>query len=169
MKYIDGYKYKVIVDTREKKSSVISYLERHKIPYTLEKLDVGDYSLYLEDDNGEMINCGDIFALERKATLDELIQNVARKEYKRRFINELQYAKNKGVQLELFIEDESWYSKVVAGNYFSQTPKRAIRGYLAYFQQTYNFSIIGINKKDSGAYVIDRLIYFAKDYISKRE
>ena len=165
MRYIDDYEFRVIIDTREKKSEVISYLDRYNIPYSIEKLAVGDYSLYLKDKSGNLIHCGNKFALERKASLDEIIQNMCRKEHRRRFINELEHAKNLGVKLDMFIEDEHWYSKILSHNYFSKTPVRTVRGYMAQFQQNYNFTLTGIPKECSGAYVVDRLIYFAKDYI----
>lgn len=165
MRYIDDYEFRVIVDTREKKSSVITYLEKCNIPYTIEKLAVGDYSLYLKHKDGKLIHCGNKFALERKASLDEIIQNMARKEHRRRFINELDHAHSLGTKLEVFIEDEQWYSKILAHNYYSKTPVKAIRGYMAYFQQEYDFTLTGIAKEASGAYVVDRLIFFAKNFI----
>lgn len=169
MRYIDGYEFTVIVDSREKKSSIINYLEKCNIPYSVEKLAVGDYSLYLRDKDGNTIHCGNKFALERKASLDEIIQNMARKEHRRRFINELNHANSLGAKLEIFIEDEQWYSKILSHNYFSKTPVKAIRGYMAYFQQEYNFTLTGIPKECSGAYVVDRLIFFAKDFIKNEQ
>jgi len=168
MRYIDDYEFRVIIDTREKKSSVIPYLEKCNIPYTVEKLAVGDYSLYLKHKDGKLIHCGNKFALERKASLDEIIQNMARKEHRRRFINELDHAKTLGTKLEIFIEDESWYSKVIYGQYYSRTPVKAIRGYMAYFQEEYDFTLTGISRECSGAYIVDRLIFFAKKYISEQ-
>lgn len=165
MRYIDDYEFRVIVDTREKRSSVITYLEKCNIPYTIEKLAVGDYSLYLKHKDGKLIHCGNKFALERKASLDEIIQNMARKEHRRRFINELNHAHSLGAKLEIFIEDEQWYSKILTHNYFSKTPVKAIRAYMAYFQQEYDFTLTGIAKEASGAYVVDRLIFFAKNFI----
>ena len=167
MRYIDDYEVTVIIDSREKKSSVIAYLEKCNIPYVVEKLSVGDYSLYLRHkENGTTIHCGNKFALERKASLDEIIQNMARKEHRRRFINELEHAKSLGTKLEVFIEDEQWYSKILSHNYFSKTPIKAIRGYVGYFQQEYDFTLTGIAKECSGAYIVDRLIFFAKKFIS---
>ena len=169
MRYIDGYEFRVIVDTREKKSSVIPYLEKCNIPYSIEKLAVGDYSLYLRHRDGKLIHCGNKFALERKATLDEIIQNLARKEHRRRFMSELDHAQSLGTKLEIFIEDENWYKKVITGQYFSKTPIKAIRGYVADFQQKYNCTLTGIPKECTGAYIVDRLIYFAKDYIRSEQ
>jgi ERCC4-type nuclease len=166
MYQINGYKFKVLIDSREKKSTVIEYFDRHNIPYEIRKLEVGDYSIAVFDGEEE-IDCSQFYVIERKANLDELIQNVARKEYRRRFYNELQYAKNMDIRLELLIEEIDWYSNVYAGNYFSSTPKRAIRAYMAEFQQRFNVAITGIDKRYTGAYVLDRLIYFAKDYINK--
>jgi hypothetical protein len=36
---------------------------------------------------------------------------------------------------------------------------------MAYFQQEYGFTLTGIAKEASGAYVVDRLIFFAKNFI----
>ena len=166
MYQINGYKFKVLVDTREKKSPIIEYFNRHNIPYIMQKLEVGDYSICILDGEEEL-DCSKQFSIERKANLDELIQNVARKEYRRRFLNELQYAKNLGTRLELIIEEPDWYSKIIKQDYYSQTPMKAVRGYMAEFQQTYGLTITGVEKKYSGAYVMDRLIYFAKEYIDE--
>ena len=166
MRTIDGYSFTVIVDSREKKSLAKEYFDKHKIPYVTEKLAFGDYSLYLRDKDGNIIHCGNKFALERKSSLDELIQNVARKEHRKRFIEEFNHAKSLGAKVDVFIEDELWHSKMLNGNYFSKTPIKAVRGYIAYFQQKFGFTITGVNKENTGAYVIDRLIYFAKDYIN---
>ena len=166
MKTINGYEFTVIIDSREKKSKAKEYFDKCGIPYVVEKLACGDYSLYLKKD-GTTIHCGNKFSLERKASLDELIQNVARKEHRKRFIEEFDHAKKLGAKVDLFIEEENWHSKMLKGDYFSKTPVKAVRGYIAYFQQKYGFTITGIDRENTGAYVIDRLIYFAKDYIDK--
>ena len=170
MRQIDGYELTVIVDTREKKSGVIKYLEDNNIKYVVEKLAVGDYSLYLKK-AGEVgsTHLGNRFAIERKSSVDEIVQNVVRKEYRARFEAELEHSASLSCRLELFIEDTNWYTKVLNHNYFSATPVKVVRQYLAYYQQKYNFSIVGIEKQSSGAYVLDRLIYFAKDYIAKQK
>ena len=168
MKTINGYSFKVIVDTREKKTTAMEYFDKHNIPYVREKLAFGDYSLYLKDANGNTIHCGNKFALERKANLDELIQNMARKEHRKRFISEFEHAKSLGAKVDMFVEEENWHSKMLKGDYFSKTPVKAVRGYMAYFQQKFNFTVTGIDKENTGAYVIDRLIYFAKDFIENK-
>ena len=90
---MNDYKMTVLVDTREKNwEHIQKYLEKAKIPYKQTKLLYGDYSLLLEckkDGFTRQYDLQTIFAIERKANLDELIQNVARKEYRRRFYEEI--------------------------------------------------------------------------------
>ena len=168
---MNDYKMTVLVDTREKNwEHIQKYLEKAKIPYKQTKLLYGDYSLLLEckkDGFMRQYNLQTIFAIERKANLDELIQNVARKEYRRRFYEEIKRKDIYNARMDIIIEESDWYSKVVKGNYISTTPIKAVRGYLAEVQSCKGVSLTGIEKDLVARYIVDRLIYQAKKFIEK--
>ena len=168
---MDNYKMTVLVDTREKNWEHIQrYFEKAKIPYKQTKLLYGDYSLLLEckkDGFTRQYDLQTIFAIERKANIDELIQNVARKEYRRRFYEEIKRKDIYNARMDIIIEDCDWYSKVVKGNYISTTPIKAVRGYLAEVQSCKGVSLTGIEKDLVARYIVDRLIYQAKKFIEK--
>ena len=84
----------LIVDTREKKNQlIINYLERNKIPYKKQKLDVGDYAI--EGDNSIVV--------DRKQNLDEIAQNIICSD-KRRFYREIRRARANGQKVIILCE-----------------------------------------------------------------
>lgn len=62
----------VIVDTREKSSCVIDYLDSVGIPWKRQKLDYGDYGLF-DNDRGVLLH----FTIERKKDLLEISNNLS--------------------------------------------------------------------------------------------
>lgn len=165
-----GYEITVIIDTKEKKCEhIVAYLEKHNVNYIFRHLDFGDYSLILHI-GGEDYDLSNKFTIERKATLPELIQNLCTKDNRPRFEAEFQRAQSIGARLELLIEDEGWYRKIITGDYGngyhkSKASKKQIRSSISYIQQRYGFAICGISKDYAGYYIMDRLAWFARSYI----
>ncbi len=91
------------VDTREKPHAIegiISYFDRNAIPYTKQKLDIGDYQL--ADEPGLVI--------DRKRNLSEICQNLScgtdrqKSGDVRRFMNEVRLAHERKVKLIVLCE-----------------------------------------------------------------
>ena len=67
MKNID---YKIIVDTREKKNDhILEVFDKNNIKYEKRALKVGDYAI---EHKGQLLD----IVVERKANIDELLQNL---------------------------------------------------------------------------------------------
>ena len=93
---------KIIVDSREHwthpnstDTHISAWFDRHGIVYEVRKLDVGDYIL---DDNTEL-------SVDRKASLQELSQNLFARNDKARFWREVRRAKEQHIRLIVLIED----------------------------------------------------------------
>lgn len=85
---------KVIADTREKTNEhILQYFEKHGIPYTIAKIDTGDY---LNTDNPTV-------RVERKASLGELAHNLLSPDRKR-FYNEIRRGRDEGLKLVILCE-----------------------------------------------------------------
>ena len=105
----------LIVDSREKWTqsdqakpgrSVRNYFHRHKIEYTVQKLEVGDY----------MYPDGKV-SVDRKQSLQELATNLMNRSDSARFWREVRRARELGIQLIVLIEQGGNYHSIrdVAG------------------------------------------------------
>lgn len=83
-----------ILDTREQTNDHIKrYFDKHGIPYTVRKLDCGDYAM--EERPG--------IAIERKKSLDELAHNLLSRD-RARFYREVRRARDAGITLIVLCE-----------------------------------------------------------------
>ena len=142
---IKKLKYKVVIDTREKKiqSHILNkfdegfeYKPSHHDMYRGKKstygdpvqyyikdkgLKVGDYTIAVQLPNGEVINFQDKVVIERKADLNELCCNFFDKkdeEGKTRLERELDRAKEQGIKVILLVEVDNMHSKILSSKYF---------------------------------------------------
>ena len=84
----------IICDTREKKNEhILAYFDVREIPYTVRKLDTGDY---MEDSKPGVV-------IDRKRNLDELCGNLFSHD-KSRFWREVRRAKDEHIKLIFLIE-----------------------------------------------------------------
>lgn len=84
----------IVIDSREKKCEHIkSYLDLREIPFTVKKLDVGDY---MSTDNPQLI-------IDRKQNLDECAQNLCSKDSSR-FWREVKRAHEQKIRLIVLVE-----------------------------------------------------------------
>lgn len=89
----------IIVDTREQKNQfILDYFDSRSIEYKHEKLEVGDYS----------IASNPCFSIDRKANIQELIQNVVHDH--ERFVRELKRATENNIRLLILVQSESVHS-----------------------------------------------------------
>ena len=97
----------MIIDSREKVyNHIVTEWENNKIEYHIFKkedsMKVGDYSIAIQTNTGEVIDFRDKVAIERKANLAELCGNFTDKRdsnNKTRLIRELERAKKNNIKL----------------------------------------------------------------------
>lgn len=166
------YELTIIIDTKEKKvEHITKYLDAVGVKYIRRSIKTGDISAILTY-NGIDYDLSEKFAIERKANIAELIQNLCTKEHRPRFEAEFQRAEEAGTRIEIMIEQEDWYRRIIEGDYGngyhkSKASVKQIRGSISYWQQRYNLTITGVSKACSGAYILDRIIWVAKDFLYK--
>lgn len=144
----------IIVDTREQRNEhIISYFEKHKIPWCNEKLDYGDYSIKLKSKIADRyIYCTDVVTIERKRSLDEISTNLTKE--RERFHNEFRKSDGK---IYLLIEN-ACYEDIELGNYNTQFNNKAFRKSLSSFEQKYNLHVhYQKNDKASGLFIYETL------------
>ena len=153
----------ILVDTREQKNiHILKYFDSHKIPYKERKLDYGDYSAYLPENEGLGIH-RDIFltaAIERKNSIDELASSIKERT---RFENELIRAKD--FPFVLLVEDSEGYEKIVRGTYRSQYKAKALLGSLKSFETRYSFQTVFISPKTAGNYLYYHFYYLFRNML----
>lgn len=140
-------KYKIVVDTRERKiqshildSFIKGFKEetshhnmyrgikaKYSNPVDYYKQDkglkTGDFTIAVQKPNGEIINFQDKIVIERKADLNELASNFFESKSKDeeglvRLEREFKRAKEQGIKVHLVIETESIISKILSGKFF---------------------------------------------------
>ena len=171
----------MVVDSREKVyNHIVTEWENNKIEYHIFKkedsMKVGDYSIAIQTNTGEVIDFRDKVAIERKANLAELCGNFTDKRdsnNKTRLIRELERAKKNNIKLLLLIEDEKGYSNALNG-YFrkdkaSRMNSNSFIAMLFAYKARYDYEIIFINKKDSASYIYNYLYYYAREYLRNLE
>ena len=144
---IKKLKYKIIIDTREKKiqSHILNKFEEgfelkpshhdmyrgikskysNPVQYYIKDkgLKVGDYTIAVQLPNGEVINFQDKVVIERKADLNELCCNLFDSKSKdeeglTRFERELKRAYEQGIKLHLLVEVSDMHSKILSSKHF---------------------------------------------------
>ena len=142
---IKDCKYKIIIDTREKKiqNHILNKFEEgfeHKpshhdmyrgkkstysdpVPYYIQEkgLKTGDYTIAVQLPSGEVINFQDKIVIERKADLNELCCNFFSEkdaEGKTRLERELKRAYEQGIKLHLLVEVSDMHSKILSSKHF---------------------------------------------------
>ena len=178
---IKDCKIKMIVDSRERVFNHITDVWENKgIEYHIFKkedsMKVGDYSIAIQTNTGEVIDFRDKMVIERKANLAELCGNFTDKKdsnNKTRFIRELERAKKNNIKLLLLIEDEKGYNNALNG-YFredkvSRMNSNSFIAMLFAYKARYDYEIIFIDKKNSASYIYNYLYYYAREYLKNLE
>ena len=137
-------KYKIIIDTRERRiNHILNSFEKgfeYKVShhdmyrgkkskigdpieyYIQEKgLKVGDYTIAVQLPSKEVINFKDKVVIERKADLNELCCNLFDKkdeEGKTRLERELKRAYEQGIKIHLVVETADMHSKILSSKHF---------------------------------------------------
>jgi len=132
----------ILVDTREKKNeNILSYFDKHKIPYEKIALPCGDYSFKLPENKELGISRSKYFYdeifIEKKNSAEELSGNFA--QTRTRFEEEFATAKAK--KKYLMIENCN-YLDIVNGNYNTQYNSKSYLGSLHSFNHKYDLEIV---------------------------
>lgn len=94
----------VLCDSREhwthpgsRDTHIKGYLERHGIPYRVQKLEVGDYMME-----------GGTVTVDRKSSIEEISGNLTNPADKKRFWREVRLAHQKGLRLVVLVESNKF-------------------------------------------------------------
>lgn len=158
----------VLIDTREQENKHITdYFTKKKVSYISRKLDYGDYSIMLPKNEplGIMRDWyfTDEIAIERKACLDELSNNLTKD--RARFESELIRARN--CQLLLMIENCS-YVDIVEHKYRAKYEPKSFIATLSTYTARFNLNVNFIAKKAAGNFIYYSLLYAARNSLLGR-
>ena len=151
-------KMTVIIDTREQVNEHITdFLDKHKVGYISRKMDIGDYSVQLEDNTLEKD-----FVVERKANIDELCGNLTadRDRFEREFLR----AKAHGTKVFLVVENASW-NDILLHNYRSKLTPKSLMASLLSWQTRCNITVVFADKKNSPLLIYNTLRYALREVL----
>jgi len=157
----------MIVDSREQKNQhILRYFTEKNIPYRVQKLDYGDYAAIIPK-NEEFGIFRDIYlldnvAIERKATLDELAQNLTHG----RTQIENEFLRSRGSKLYLMVEDATWQD-IEAKKYRADYSPSAYMGTLRAFEARYDIRLSFTLSANSGSFIHSVLFYHAREFLLK--
>lgn len=157
----------VLADTREQQNQhVLDSLQALGMACQARKLDYGDYACFLPA-NLELGILRDIhfssqFAIERKASLEELSGNLTQE--RARFENELMRAHAAGCRLVLLVENGSW-ADIAEGRYKTQFNPKAFMAALLTFQHRYGLQVAFVPSNLAGAFIGRMLHYQVREYL----
>lgn len=141
----------LIIDTREKDKKQLKrikgFCDRNKIDFVIRKLEFGDYSFHIDGKNYE-----NEFVLERKASWNELIGNLSKKDIGR-FSREFEKADN--CKVILFIEEsktnfEKW-------KYRSKIPPKVLGKKIRTFLNKYMIEMHLVRKVDTAKFIFKKI------------
>jgi hypothetical protein len=171
----------MIVDSREKVfNHITSFWEEKGIEYHIFKkedsMKIGDYSMAVKTDTGEVIDFRNKIVVERKADLVELVGNFTSakdSEGNTRIVREFIRAKENNIKVLLLVEDLKGYNNAIRGYLRKDKPSKmnskAFLAMLFTYQARYGFDLVFIDKKDSASYIYNYLYYQAREYLRSIE
>lgn len=154
----------VVIDSREQKCQHIKdYFDKKKIPYEVEKLNFGDYTIKTNSfTNGREFYLQDVCTIERKANLNELSGNLAHERERM----EREFMRSRG-KVWILIENAN-YEDIIEHNYDTKYNPKSFMATLKSFETKYNLSTHF--QKDaaySGHFIYQTLIYALRDQLIK--
>lgn len=140
----------IIADSREQTNEhILKWFERHEIPYTVHKLDVGDYAM---DGN-------DTVRVERKKNLAELAHNLLSAD-RGRFYREIRRAREQGIKLIILCEHGGIHG---LGDVSKWKPKygkvtgKALADAIFRLELSYSVPILYCDKRSTGKRIVEIL------------
>lgn len=159
-------KVNVNIDTREQQNKhILKVFKKHKIDYSIQKVDEGDYSISIPEINH---TCKTI--IERKASLEEISANLCEPKDENghnRFEKELIRAKEKGIKIILLIENATWYEDLLNHNYRTRMNPNSFRGRILSLCSKYDVHIVGVSKEYAGSFIYNTLYYQLRDELKE--
>lgn len=159
----------ILIDTREQENwHIVDSLAKLGISCQERKLDYGDYSAKLPA-NPDLGILRDVyftacFAIERKASLEELSGNLTQE--RQRFENELMRAHATGCKLLLLVERGSW-ADIAAGNYQTGFAAKAYHASLLTFQHRYGLQVAFVPATQAGDFIARWLHYGVREHLTE--
>ncbi len=164
---LDKNSYEIVIDTREKNiDHIVKKFNKEGINHVRLPLKIGDYTI-----KGEAFHNPKV-VVERKASIDELLQNLIDRDSmidgKNRFQRELDRATDAGLKLYILIENANWYADILNQNYCSKMATSSASGLIVSLLAKYpNISIIGIDKPYVASFIHKLLHHSIKQNMLK--
>ena len=158
----------ILIDTREQKSHVKSWLDSNKIKSKSQKLDYGDYSCFIPPVEGittKPLYFDRDIVIERKKDIDELVNNL--KDNASRIKSEFAHLNKYGTKYYIFLEDYLYDKHLENGNYKSQYKSSTLQSRLISLQCEYNTIIRPISKEYIGKNIYLYLYYEVRNILKK--
>lgn len=158
----------ILIDTREQKGHVKSWLDSNKIKSKSQKLDYGDYSCFIPPVEGittKPIYFDRDIVIERKKDIDELVNNL--KDNASRIKSEFAHLNKYGTKYYIFLEDYLYDKHLENGNYKSQYKSSTLQSRLISLQCEYNTIIRPISKEYIGKNIYLYLYYEVRNILKK--
>jgi len=160
----------IVCDTNEQKNShIIEWFKRKKKKYILQKVNYGDYTVYIESNeetkplglNRDWYFSNDI-AIERKASIDELIGNFCEGER----LNDEFFRSNKyGAKMYMFIEDNEGRRKLATSEFRSQMTQPSANGRFRTLDARFDVNIQFMDKDMMGYEIYQTLRYKVRELL----
>lgn len=155
----------ILIDSREQKNQhVTKYFDSKKIPWRTHKLDFCDYSALIPAIPELGIDRDLYFdkevAVERKAHLEELSQNLAQK--REQFNNE--WLRSQDCKKFLIVEKGS-YDDIIDHKYNTEFKSESYFASLLSFEHKYNLRVMFVGKENAGKYIWAQLYYHVREVL----
>lgn len=157
----------ILIDTREQENKhVIDSFDKNKIPWRNQKLDIGDYSCFVPENEGLGISrpfyFDKVLSIERKNSLEELSGNIAQD--RQRFEDEL--LRSGKTQFVLMIEKGS-FEDILNGNYSTGLKAKSFYASLMTFKFRYGIDINFVSRSFSGDFIYSTFYYKLRELLKE--
>jgi ERCC4-type nuclease len=147
--------FTILIDSREKVNGHITKeLDGFKIPWRVQKLDFGDYSMVSDE-----VSYENQIVIERKGSLDELIGNftVGRERFRKEF------ERSAGCKIILMVEASML--QLEAGQYRSRMSPTDLKSFLKTWCNKFQLELKFVDKKESANFILDSFKKFYKERV----
>ena len=155
----------IIIDSREKVNvHITSIFDKQNVKYAVRKLNHGDYSFYVPQNEtlgiSEDVSFENCISIERKNSVDELAgsYSTTRKQF------EAEHQRHKGKMILLVENDE--YHDICEGNYRSKLKPKSFMATIHTWQHRYSVPFIFVKKEYSALYIYYTLRYWLRNYLT---
>lgn len=161
----------IVVDSREQQNSCITeWFDKKKIPYKVEKINMGDYGCMLPKGSFEGqerdIYFTDNIVIERKNGIDEVAGNL--KDESTRLNTELAHLNKYGIKYFIFIEDPNFDKNIREGKFRSQYNPNALYARFKTIEARYNTVIRPTDKEFMGSEIYNTLYYHVREILKNK-